>query len=254
MRAKRPWRWVWRTAGIAVVLIFLSLASVPMWAPSVAAAVCPSCYGMQPIAENVYVNAATPETQRSALLALMSEAEAPVAAFFGPLSRRRTVLLCNDELCEKRLGGLLEGTGRVRAFAYDAAGYPVLRFSPRGLSATIIAHELTHVEVHKRIGFVNHMIGRLPAWFDEGLAVLISDDHRYIKPGNTAAERCRPAPVGALPVTPFAWGAALGKSPWVYTSAVCQVMLWMESNGGKDGVLAAIAGVGAGKRFQLPPI
>jgi hypothetical protein len=137
----------------------------------------------------------------------------------------------------------------VRAFAYDAGGYAVIRFSPRGLSRVIITHELTHVEVHERIGFLNHMRGAFPAWFDEGLAVLLSDDPRYLKPGRTAAERCQPTPDGELPSTPLSWDEMAGKSEWIYAKAACEVMRWMDANGGKEGVLSAIANVAIGRRF-----
>ena len=125
----------------------------------------------------------------------------------------------------------------------------MLRFSPRGLNATIVVHELTHVEVHERIGFLNHMRGVFPAWFDEGLAVVISEDLTYLKPGGTAVEKCKSTPAGDLPTNPISWDAKIGKSPWIYAKAACRVMHWMEANGGRDGVLAAIADVAAGKHF-----
>jgi hypothetical protein len=204
---------------------------------------------MQPLGENLFVNVEMPENIRSDLRKTMLAAEMPVAAFFGSVSPRRLILVCGAEECETRLKGWLEESARVRAFTYDAGGYPVLRFSPRGLSTTTIAHELTHLEVHERIGFFKHMRGIFPAWFDEGLAVLISDDRRYLRAGKTAAERCLPTPEAKLPSEPLAWDGMAGKSPWIYAKAACDVMRWMETNGGKPGVLAAISGVAAGRRF-----
>jgi hypothetical protein len=249
MRVASPWRWFSLATSIGVVAALLATASIIFAAPTVAAVACPSCYGMQRLGENLFVNAAMPENMRRDLQTTMSAAEMPVAAFFGSVSARRVILACGDEECETRLKGRLEGTARVRAFAYDVGGYPVLRFSPRGLSTTIIAHELTHVEVHERIGFLRHMRGIFPAWFDEGLAVVVSDDRRYVRPGKIAAERCLPTPVAELPSTPVAWDEMAGKSPWIYAKAACDVVRWMEANGGKQGVLAAVADVAAGKRF-----
>jgi len=137
----------------------------------------------------------------------------------------------------------------VRAFAYRVGSLSMIRLSPRGQSETIIAHELSHVQVREKIGTIDQLLGYFPAWFDEGLAVLVSDDRRYFNPGETAAERCLPTPDAELPSNPISWNVMAGKAPWIYAKAACRVMHWMEANGGKEGVLAAIANVSAGKRF-----
>ena len=195
MWSSRSWPRLSVVIWIGVVAALLGAVSVPLVAPTVAAAACPGCYGMQLLSENLFVNEAMPEGSRLTLQKMMSDAEMPIAAFFGSVSPRRVILACGDESCETRLKGRLEGTAKVRAFAYDAGGYAVVRFSPRGLNRMIITHELTHVEVHERIGFLNHMRGVFPAWFDEGLAVVLSDDRCYLKPG-------LPTPDGELPSTP----------------------------------------------------
>jgi hypothetical protein len=48
----------------------------------------------------------------------------------------------------------------------------------------------------------------------------------------------------------LSWDAAVGTAPWIYAKAACHVMHWMDANGGKEGVLAAIADVAAGRRFN----
>ena len=204
---------------------------------------------MQPLGNGVFVNATMPEGMRRDVRNALSAAETSVRDFFGDVSQRRVILICGDEDCETRLKSRLEGTARVRAFTYDVAGYPVLRISPRGLRPSIIAQELTHVEVHERIGFLNHVRGVFPAWFDEGLSVLVARDARFFGSGHTAVERCLHTPDVELPSTPIGWDETAGKKPWIYAKATCAVMQWMEKNGGKDAVLAAIAGVGVGNPF-----
>jgi hypothetical protein len=78
--------------------------------------------------------------------------------------------------------------------------------SPRGIDAVIAAHELAHVELHERLG--SHA-GHVPQWFDEGLAVLVSDDPRYLRP-ETAVDRCLVASDEALPATLPEWLRAAG--------------------------------------------
>jgi hypothetical protein len=249
MRSTRSWRWRRIAARIAALMALLAGASLPLAAPTIAAAACPRCYRMQPLGNNAFVNATMSDYDRSALQKMMSRAEMPIAGFFGSVSSRRVILACGDEDCEAGLSSRLEGPGRVRAFAYDAGGYAVVRFSPRGLNTVIITHELTHVEVHRRIGFLNHMRGVFPAWFDEGLAVVLSDDRRYLKSAGSAAARCMTTPDGELPATPLAWNEMAGTAEWIYAKAACRVMTWMESHGGGDAVLAAMSDVAAGKRF-----
>ncbi len=241
--------WLLLGAGTIIVLPpLVAVASIPLWAPTIAAAACPSCYGMQRIAEDLYVDAGMPEQKRRELQASILAAEAKIIAFFGALSPRRIILACGDENCETRLRGRLEAP-RVRGFAYNIERLSVVRLAPRGQNETIIVHELTHVQVHEKIGVIDQLLGNFPVWFDEGLAVLISDDRRYFNPGETAAERCLPTPDAELPSKLLSWNATARRSPWVYAKAVCQVMHWMEKNGGRQGVLAAIANVSAGKAF-----
>lgn len=249
MNAARFARWPSLAAQVVVAVLLFAVISLAYAAPTVAAAACPACYGMVPLGEGVFVDSATPEPTRRDIMKSMSVANDSVRDFFGTVSHRRVILVCGDEECETRLKSRLEGTARVRAFTYDLGGYPVLRISPRGLQPSIIAQELSHVELHERIGFLNHMRGLFPAWFDEGLAVLIAGDSRYFKPGRSAAERCYSTPDFALPATPIGWDEAAGRRPWIYAKATCEVMKWMETNGGKDGVIAAIARVGAGGPF-----
>ncbi|TDC83557.1 hypothetical protein E1193_08290 [Micromonospora sp. KC606] len=50
----------------------------------------------------------------------------------------------------------------------------------------------------------------VPQWFDEGLAVVVSDDPRYLK-SRSADDRCMAPPDGALPQTLDQWlGAWVG--------------------------------------------
>jgi hypothetical protein len=243
------WNWLWLVPSTGLTLLLIGIVGVLLCVPTIAAAACPSCYGMVRIGDNVFVDAAMGEQRRRELQVSLSTAESKVTAFFGSLSRRRIILACADEDCERRLASWVEGSAKVRAFAYRVGRLSVIRLSPRGQSHTIIAHELSHVQVREKIGPVTQLLGVFPAWFDEGLAVLVSEDDRYFNAGESAAERCLPTPDEALPSNPVSWDATAGASPWIYANAACQVMRWMETHGGREAVLAAIADVGAGKPF-----
>ena len=244
MNGAKPMRWpqslMFSAAFVALVVI--AVVSVA-WAPAMAAVACPGCYGLERMTRDILVDAKMPEHKRRALLNSVAAAEDSVIGFFGTLNRRPIVLACEEEICDRRLGGR-----GARATTYSTWRFSVVRLSPQGLNKMIIAHEFSHVQIHAKIGLFNQLRGVVPAWFDEGLAVIISDDDRYLKPGTSSAVRCRPTPEAQLPVSPFDWGPLSGKTPWIYAAAACRVLLWMEANGGRLGLLAAVDEVAAGRR------
>jgi len=236
-------RWRKRIMLIATVLVVLAIGGVVFLSPAVAAYVCPGCYGLKRVADSLFVDRAMSVEERTKLQETVARAAAQVAAFYGSFDQHPTLLVCATEECDRRLGG--KG---ARAVTY---GTTFIRLSPRGLNQTILAHELSHAELHARIGRLRLLTGALPAWFDEGLAVIVSDDARYLGPGTTSATRCLAEPDGDLPSGPFQWGPAAGKTPGLYAQAACRVMRWMEENGGPAGLRAAISQVADGTR-RLP--
>ncbi|TQM14940.1 hypothetical protein [Pseudonocardia kunmingensis] len=132
-----------------------------------------------------------------------------VAEFFGGLRSDPAFLACLTDACYTRIGG-----GGERGIAVLNR---TVMLSPRGIDPVIAAHELTHVELHARLGTAS-----VPQWFDEGLAVLVSDDPRYLLPEGPG-DRCRVAPAGPLPESLDAWLRAAGSDPQVYAQAGCAV-------------------------------
>ncbi|WP_198359386.1 hypothetical protein [Burkholderia ubonensis] len=116
----------------------------------------------------------------------------------------------------------------------------ITRVSPLGQNPTILAHEFSLVELHRRIGWWKLANGVMPVWFDEGVAVIVSDDARYLNPGTTAAERCVRESAGSLPSSPAEWGPRAGKDRMIYADAACRVLQWMDAHGGRDGLLRTI--------------
>ncbi|HZV21155.1 MAG TPA: hypothetical protein VE986_06375, partial [Hyphomicrobiales bacterium] len=98
------------------------------------------------------------------------------------------------------------------------------------------------------------LTGALASWFDEGVAVIVSNDSRYLQPGGTSEDRCltdaRAKSPADLPTNMF-----LGSGKWGantnLAAATCNVLKWMDANGGKTGLLATISNVADGKR-RLP--
>ena len=106
--------------------------------------------------------------------------------------------------------------------------------SPRGIDPVIAAHELTHVELHARLGR-----GSVPQWFDEGLAVLVADDLRYLRPAGEG-DRCLVTPTGPLPDTLSGWLRAASVDAQVYAQAACAVSRWTATNDLRSLIAAGV--------------
>lgn len=228
----RPIR-VTQIAIVSVVVVIVGGVIVAL--PAMAAYVCPSCYGLEPVSSSLFVESAMSAADRTTLRETVAEASERVATFYGSFDRRPTVLACATEACTRRLGG--------RGARATAFGTLFVRTSPRGLDQTILAHEFSHVEFHARVGDYRFLTGSVPAWFDEGLAVVVSNDARYLGAGATSRTRCLADPDGDLPSNPFRWAQEVedsGRSRTMYAQAACRVMRWMEANGGKTGLLAVL--------------
>ncbi len=232
VEAKPRRRWVWRVVVVGVVtLLVAGVAGLVVAFPVAAAAVCPGCYGLRDAGSGVYVDGgATPERRRQ-MVDVVTAARQRVRDFLGETRSDPRVLVCLSDDCYRRIGGSGEKGQAVR----DRA----LALSPDGANVVIAAHELTHNEVFHRLG---SRYGQVPRWFHEGLAVLVSDDRRYLTAG-PPGERCPVAYAEALAGTRTDGGRDL------YRDGSCVVDRWVAANGGADAVHDLIRRVRAGETF-----
>ncbi|MFY1691478.1 hypothetical protein [Plantactinospora sp. WMMB782] len=241
MGRSRPFRRTGRrrllwAAGVVVALLVAVSAGLSWAFPSVAAAFCPSCYGLEQLRPGLYVERGVPAEQRSRAAEVADEAARRVAAFYGGERSSARLLVCYTDACYRRIGG---GGERGRA-VLDR----VVLLSPRGVDVVIAAHERSHVELYHRLRSPD----AVPQWFQEGLAVLVSDDLRYLLPA-TAADRCRVVSGEPLPQTLDDWLAARGGDR-LYAVAACRVSRWVAGHGGPAAVLDLIDRVNRGERFS----
>jgi len=208
-------RWVRRILYGVVGAIALFVVSIPFTMPQAAAYACPSCYGFERIAEDVYVEK---DREHPDLLTRIEISKARVRAAFGidtipPV----TLLACDTDACDHRLGGR-----GARARAY---GDRFILVAPTGRNETILSHEFAHTVLHDRVGHIGLLRGDLPAWKNEGIAVLISGDTRYFALTD-GAYACTTEPDGPLPATPSAWGKAMRPDTHLilYAQAACSVL------------------------------
>jgi hypothetical protein len=216
----------------AVALVTLAIIGIGIAYPATAAIVCPRCLGFERAAGNIYIERDASTSDRTTVENAVAAGEDRVAAFYGKRRGNPIILACVSEACYRRLGG-----GGSRGQAY---GTMALILSPRGISTVIAAHELSHIELHMRLGLWHTIRHAVPPWFDEGLAVVVSDDRRYLTaPGSP--DRCRVADDGSTPPA---------DPDGFYAVAGCRVSRWMAAHGdGAAPVLGLIGKVASGVPF-----
>jgi hypothetical protein len=222
-----------------ITLIVSAAAGLLLTYPMAGAMACPSCFGFAAAGDNIYVQDTMPDAERRAARATLQAARDRVRRFYGALLREPQVFLCADEACYQRYAG--EGS-RGTAFLDRA-----LILAPGAVTVPIAAHELSHIEFHARIGLIATARDRVPRWFDEGLAINVSDDPRYLLPGSGAA-RCRLRSNEPLPVDRRDWFAAADGA--LYAASACRVAEWLAARGGPSAALKLADAIAAGSEFD----
>ena len=122
------------------------------------------------IADNVYINKNYAGDQQE-VLELISQAEERDRTFFGELSfwDETIIIICDDEKMISKLG---EDHATPTYFVPSKKHY--ICISDEYLNLDILAHEITHAELHTRLS--KGALKRIPTWFDEGLAT--QNDYR----------------------------------------------------------------------------
>jgi hypothetical protein len=228
---RRRWRWL---LAIVVTLVVAAVAGVAVAFPSVAATTCPGCYGMKQVRPGLYLEPGLPAARERHVAEVVGAANRRVAGFYGGRRSSPDLLACLTAMCYQKIGG-----GRERGIAVLNRA---VMLSPNGVDPVIAAHEMSHVELHTRLG---SGAGPIPQWFDEGLAVVVSDDPRYLKP-ESAGDRCRVSTQEALPQTLDDWMRTAKADQDTYAKAACRASQWLQANGGSQAVLALIEHLNGG--------
>lgn len=203
---------------VLLALLGTSAAAVIYLAPVLAAVACPSCYGLERLTPRLYVEQHIPAAKQQQLQEMLRSAEERVLQNLGTqIMKRPYILACHSVECDQRLGG--KG---ARAVAY---GSDIIRLSPRGWDPVILTHELAHIVLHEQISLRDWAQNRLPAWVDEGIAVIVSRDPRYLEISQTGQLSCKIAPDAPLPEEPRDWGREAGAGQRdIYAMAACRVL------------------------------
>lgn len=209
-------------------LLNFAAAGFVLWAAaahggSLSAGACPTCFGFEQIGNNIYLEKGANASQIQNALNYEKTAISDVRKFFPDFKAGQRTLVCYSLKCEENLG-----ITKAKANTYRTW---LVVVSSRGFEQTFFTHEYSHVALHEISGIGLNPMGIFPVWFDEGLAVIISKDKRYINPDKTGLERCIDKDIKNVPNLQTQWGAYVSKDLMVYSRSACRVSLWLEKYG-----------------------
>ena len=221
--------------ALAAAALTLTGAALAAATPGPHRALCPSCLGLTEIAPGLWTD--DPATA-PALRRMAAEGAATVSAFFGTPEATPRLILCQTKTCQDAFAI------RPSAVTYGAS---LILVAPKGVSEMILTHELTHVALHRRQGVADILDQRFPAWFDEGLASLVSNDTR-LPTAIPEADRRRITEARHF----WQWGDAiadLGGWKPAYGAAMAEVVR-IRDDLGPEGLKTLIARVADGADFD----
>ena len=125
------------------------------------------------IADHVYINRNNAWDHQE-ILALVEQAKGRVGAFFGDLRflDETIIIICDDKQLIQKLGA----DHATVTISFPSEKHYIC-VSDEYLELDILAHEITHAELYARL--TAKAQGKIPTWFDEGLALQNDYRERY---------------------------------------------------------------------------
>lgn len=218
----------------------------------------PTVIGLDELTPKVYVNKEMSIAHREQFTGVVAEARRKITDFYGGTFSQPEILACSTEECFAAIGG-----GKPRGVNLSKSK---LILSPRGLTVPILTHEWSHAELRTRMDAKFDGIfgmNSIPTWFDEGLAVVVSEEP-------THSEKVWDLVVAQKMATPRLedlatlkdWNKAArqfgdvdcasgvpGKIHVVYATAGHEVRNWYRRVG-REGLLNLIEKIKSGERFE----
>jgi hypothetical protein len=190
------------------------------------------------IAPNIYVDPNMPESQRQILLSSLADAKERVATLYDEYTANPVIIAGHTMQVMQAYRGSSDNRAGSAHFT-PVASFIIL--GPNGVSSMdVLSHELAHVEFSARIGYWNR--GKIPNWFDEGLAVQF--DNRYSETEwRTRTDNGRTAP-------DLDQMGIIKHNDWLgYATAKREVQRWLDAVG-QEGFWALLQSIRSGDEFQ----
>ncbi len=224
-----------------LLLAAISLAATYFSAPVVRSVLIHWTPGFKPIGNHVYVDANLSEARSLRLQSEVLKAKDRVIALYGSYSAAPVIIATEDPKMLRRYGTTSQGTAVIHVSL--PGSYIVL--GPNGMNVDVIAHEMGHAELAKRIGVLKRR--KIPVWFDEGLAMQLDDRPKYRE-----TEWVKLSRIGRMPSRIEDFDTPLkfynNAAVYHYIAAKHEVKQWLDK-AGSSGLLRLLAEVKAGKIF-----
>lgn len=187
------------------------VAAAAWWFPQVWACSTVRFRGFNEAAPAVFMSLNIPERHHPLLLKRLRLASGRVRQLWGGQQGRPVVICCGSQAEYERFCPLHEGAGC--SLSTPVGAWVVLH--PAGLGADVMAHELAHAELAARLSW--RAAGRVPQWFDEGLALQL--DERFGPYAATAGASGFPAKLNDLSTLEGFFGKEGRKPPGALAAA-----------------------------------
>lgn len=179
------------------------------------------------------------------LISILDEATVRVSDFWGSLESSPIIIICDDAKTLKKLGGDHD-TATVIFFK----AYSYISISREYLNVDIVAHEMTHAELHTRLYYGKLPQKLVPTWFDEGVATQNDyrskyNDEAWKEATNNGLDKIDLSLIDTA--SEFNSGEASNRV-YRYIISRHEVKEWIEGNG-IDGLIDLISRVNSGDDF-----
>lgn len=230
----------WRLSSLAV-LALLSAASVCFIysEPHVRAYLCPACSGFREVAPRIYADSQASDAQIDAGLQNFDAAQDMLQKVDPDRAADPVWLLCLSGDCGVTTGPRPQAMAYMNLFVF---------VYPDGANATILTHELAHAELHARLGTARRLVSQpVPTWFDEGLAVLVSQDLHYLLVENDTVLGCKTGDWPSPPADQRSFRRrAATETQALYTASACMTIAWLDHHGGISAIPALLDQIRSG--------
>jgi len=163
-----------KLAGLVFLLSLAVVLASAVALPGPAACLLVGAMDLHRLPDGSLTDSSVPEDQQR-FSQLVVAARERVESKFGPVESKAVLVFFSSP----------KGLGPFRLNSYGSTqflgGRACVMIGPNGQSVDVVAHEFTHGEIHHRVGWLKRWL-RLPAWFDEGVAMQVDYRSRYELP------------------------------------------------------------------------
>ena len=197
---------------------------------------------LESLPDGTLVEPGSSESERAMFLELQSQARVRIEKTFDAPRSRPIVAFFRDS----------RTFWPLKVNNYGSSGsignYTCVIIGPKGQNVDVVAHELVHQELHKRVGSWR-MFTEVPVWFDEGVAMQVDFRPQYTLPKKAGGASNTSEVRGLKSVSQFNHGNDEQLTQH-YAFAKAEVAQWL-ANIGRHDLYPRLERIRAGESFDV---